>query len=220
MSCKLETAGDTGLHFISKISGSIFHEIKNVLSIINENAGLLEDLALMAERGIPIDPVRLKLMAEAVKRQIARADGIVKNMTRFAGSVSEPITTVDLDRTIEMVTVLTARFAAMQGVRVDLKLPEGPVRIPTAPFFLMNLVWLLLDFSMAASGDEKRIELAVEETETSVRLRFRGLAGLSEALLENFPSEREKILLAALAADLTAEPGCREIALRLKKSRQ
>jgi hypothetical protein len=82
----------------------------------------------------------------------------------------------------------------------------------------MNLLWLCLDFSMSASGDEKRIELVVQETENGVRIRFRRLAGLSAALLETFPSDREKNLLAALAADLTVEHSREEIALRLLRN--
>ncbi len=217
MGGKPEIMAETGLQFFGRMSASISHEIKNVLAIINENAGLLEDFSFMADRGMPIDPARLKVMAETVKKQIGRADGIIKNMNRFAHSIDQTITTVDLDQTIELVIALTARIAAMRGVRVDLQLPGSPVTIPTAPFFLMNLIWLCLDFSMAASGDEKRVELVVEETENSVRIRFRRLAGLSEALLEAFPSEREKNLLAVLAADLTAERSREEIALRLLK---
>ncbi len=218
MDQKPENTSQTGLQFFGRMSASISHEIKNVLAIINENAGLLEDFSLMADRGVPIDPGRLKTMAEKVKLQISRADGIIKNMNRLAHSIDETITTVDLDQTIELVIALTARIAAMRGVKVDLQLPGSPLTIPTAPFFLMNLLWLCLDFSMSASGDEKRVELVVEETENSVRIRFRRLAGLSEALLETFPSEREKNLLAVLEADLTVEHGREEIALRLLKN--
>ncbi len=218
MDQKPENTSQTGLQFFGRMSASISHEIKNVLAIINENAGLLEDFSLMADRGVPIDPGRLKTMAEKVKLQISRADGIIKNMNRLAHSIDETITTVDLNQTIELVIDLTARIAAMRGVKVDLQLPGSPLTIPTAPFFLMNLLWLCLDFSMSASGDEKRVELVVEETENSVRIRFRRLAGLSEALLETFPSDREKNLLAVLEADLTVEHGREEIALRLLKN--
>jgi signal transduction histidine kinase len=215
---KLDIIAETGLQFFGKITASVSHEIKNVLAIINENAGLLEDFTIMADRGKPIDPARLKMMAAAVQKQIGRADGIIKNMNRFAHSIDQTITTVDLDQTIELVIALTARFAAMRGARVDLQLPGSPLTIPTAPFFLMNLLWLCLDFSMSASGDEKRVELVVEETENSLRIRFRRLAGLAEALLETFPSDREKNLLDVLAADLMTEPGCEEIVLRLPKN--
>ena len=71
---------------------------------------------------------------------------------------------------------------------------------------------------MSASGDEKRVELVVQETENGVRIRFRRLAGLSAALLETFPSDREKTLLAVLKAALTAEPEREEVVLRLSKN--
>ena len=218
MGQKPDIIAETGLQFFGRISASISHEIKNVLAIVNENAGLLEDLTLLADRGKPLDPARLKIMAAAVKKQVGRADGILKNMNRLAHSIDQTITTVDLDQTIELVIALTARFAAMQGVKVDLQLPASPLTISTAPFYLMNLLCLCLDFSMSASGDEKRVELVVEETENSVRIRFRRLAGLSEALLETFPSDREKILLAVLEAALTAEPEREEVVLRLLKN--
>ena len=138
MGYKPEIMAETGLQFFGKISASISHEIKNVLAIINENAGLLEDFTLMGDRGIPIDPARLKVMAVAVKKQIGRADGIIKDMDRFAHSIDQTTTTVDLAQTIELVMALTARFAAMRGVQVNLRLPENPVTFQTAPFLLMK----------------------------------------------------------------------------------
>jgi len=218
MGQKPDIIPETGLQFFGRISASISHEIKNVLAIVNENAGLLEDLTLMADRGKPIDPARLKIMAATVKKQVGRADGIIMNMNRLAHSIDQTVTTADLDQTIELVIALTARFAAMRGVKVDLQPPANSLTIKTAPFYLMNLLWLCLDFSMSASGDEKQVELVVEETKNSVRIRFRRLAGLSAALLETFPSDREKNLLAVLEAALTAEPERAEVVLRLAEN--
>jgi len=218
MVAKPDMITETGLQFFGRISASIAHEIKNVLAIVNENAGLLEDFTLMADRGKPIDTERLKMMAAAVKRQVARADEIIKNMNRFAHSIDQTTSTVDLDQTIELFIALTARFAAMRGVKVERQLSASPLRIPTAPYYLMNLLWLCLDFCMSASGDEKRVELVVEETENSVIIRFQRLAGLGAALAETFPSEREKILLTVLEAVLTAEPERAEVVLQLLKN--
>ena len=218
MGVKPDTIAVTGLQFFGRISASISHELKNVLAIVNENAGLLEDLTLMADRGQPIDPARLKIMAATVQKQIGRADEILKKMNRFAHSSDEAAADVDLNQTIELVRALTARFAAMRSVTVDLQLPASSLTIPTAPFYLMNLLCLCLDFSMSASGDEKRVELVVAETENSVQIRFQRLAGLTEALLETFPSDREKNLLAVLGADLTAESESEEVVVRLSKN--
>ena len=215
---KLDGIGETGLQFYGIITASVSHEIKNVLAIINENAGLLEDLTSMADRGQPLVPARLKMMATALQKQIGRANEILNNMNRFAHSIDETVAEVDLNQTIELFMALADRFTVMRGVKVDLMLPENPVTIPTAPFFLLNLLWLCLDFYMSAGSDEKRVELVAEETEDGVRIRFRRLAGVSETMLETFPSDREKDLLAKLAADLTKDPQGQEIVLRLFKN--
>ncbi len=215
---KLDGIGETGLQFYGIITASVSHEIKNVLAIINENAGLLEDLTSMADRGQPLVPARLKMMAAALQKQIGRANEILNNMNRFAHSIDETVAEVDLNQTLELFMALADRFTVMRGVKVDLMLPENPVTIPTAPFFLLNLLWLCLDFCMSAGNDEKRVELVAEETEDGVRIRFRRLAGVSETMLETFPSDREKDLLAKLAADLTKDPQGQEIVLRLFKN--
>ena len=217
MGQEIENTSQPDLQFFGKISASISHELKNVLAIINENAGLLEDFTLMADRGVPLDPARLKTMAESVKKQISRADAIIGNMNRFAHSADQPFTTADLAQTIELALAVTARFAVMRGIKIDLQLPENPVALETAPFSLMNLLWLCLEFCMSASGDQKRVELVAEDTGSGVRIRFRRLAGLTQALLETFPSDREKNLLEMLTADLTADTERKEIVLELTK---
>ena len=216
MGQELEDMAAAGLQFFGKISASISHELKNVLAIINENAGLLEDLTLMADRGVPLDPARLNAMAAGVKKQIGRADTIIGNMNRFAHSADQPVATVDLAQTVELAMAVTARFAAMQGIKINLKLPDNPVALQTTPFFLMNLIWQCLEFAMSAGGDEKQVELVAEETDGSVRIRFRRLAGLSQALLDDFPSDREQYLLDMLAADLTVDEGSGALILQLR----
>lgn len=218
MGTKPDIIAETGLQFFGKISASISHELKNVMAIVNENAGLLEDLTLMAEQGRPLDPARLKLMAAAVQKQVGRADEILNNMNRFAHTIDATVAEVDLNQTIELFMALTDRFILMRGIKVDLQLPDRPLKIPTAPYFLINLLWLCLDFAISASGDDKRVSLVVEETEDSIRIRFRQLEGLTEALLKTFPSGRENSLLAVLEAALAAEPERQEIVLRLPRS--
>ena len=218
MGVKPDNITETGLQFFGKISASISHELKNVMAIVNENAGLLEDLTLMAEQGKPLDPARLKMMAAAVQKQVGRADEILNNMNRFAHSIDATVAEVDLNQTIELFMALTDRFIVMRGVTVDLQLPDQSLKIPTAPYFLINLLWLCLDFAMSVSGDDKRVGLVVEEADNSVAIRFQGLAGIAAERLGTFPSDREKSLLPVLEADLTVDPECEEVVMRLFKN--
>ena len=53
-------SAEIGLAYVGAMSASISHELKNVLAVIHENAGLLEDLSLRADQGVPLEPERLK----------------------------------------------------------------------------------------------------------------------------------------------------------------
>jgi C4-dicarboxylate-specific signal transduction histidine kinase len=202
MSLNWEILGETGLHFFGKISASISHEIKNVMAIINENAGLLEDLTVMAEKGMPIDPQRLKTQASRIMKQIRRGDDIVKGMNRFAHSVDEPLRQADLNDTLGLMCTLSARFASMRGVTVELEPLSTQVPIMTNPFFLQNLLWLCLDFAMGSAGTGKTVGLRAEKIETGAKIRFSKLLDLAKAEPGSFPGERETALLEALKASL------------------
>ncbi len=215
MNCKWDVIGETGLRFFGKMSASISHEIKNVLAIINENAGLLEDLTLMADKGVALDPERLKTMAGMLSKQVQRADGIMKNMNRLAHSIDESVMSVDLGEILGLVLSLSGRFASRRGVTLSLKPSAVPVTITTNPFFMENLIWRCLDFAMDAAGKGKTVGLISEELENGARIRFTGLQGIAESMSNRFPGEREKALLSLLKAEIDADTEAGELVVVL-----
>ncbi len=214
MQTKIENCAENGIQFFGKITASMTHEIKNVLTIINENAGLLEDFALMADRGTAIEPQRLKTMAQAIMKQVRRADTIMKNMNHLAHSVDDTFATVDLNDLLELLVALSQRFASTRGVAVQLKRIEDPLELRTAPFFLLNLLWSCLDFAMQAAGADKTVELVLRKTETGVQVSFKGLGALTEASMKPFPAEPETGLSELLGAELEIDPENQEIVVR------
>lgn len=216
MSYKTDVIGEMGLQFFGKVSSSNFHEIKNVLAIINESAGLLEDFSFLAEKGTPVDGERLGSLASKIMKQVRRADGIIKNINRFSHSVDRSTDQVDMGEFLTFIIGLSERFATMRGVTLKPQMPDTPLLITTAPFRLENLVWLCLDFAMDVSGEEKTVELIAEKTEDSgVQIRFANLNGLTDSLADTFPKEREKALPKAINAQIITDAGAKEIILRL-----
>lgn len=202
MDGKPEIIGESGLIFFGKMSASISHEIKNVLAVINENAGLLEDITLMIEQGSPVDPDRLKKLARTVMKHVSRADLILSKMNRFAHSIDDPVKLVDLNETLELTKALADRIADMRGVRIDIRPAQNPVMLNTAPFHLLNLLWLTLDFAMGVAGPDKTVEIAPSFVSTGARLSFRRLGGLSVSASADFPAEKEIALLTRMNAKL------------------
>jgi hypothetical protein len=102
----------------AKISAAISHEIKNTLSIINENAGLLDDYAQMAEQtgGLPID--RVLAITSTIAKQVDRSNMIMKNLNRYAHSGDTRLAHANLKDTLTLVTALASRQAAMKEISV------------------------------------------------------------------------------------------------------
>lgn len=217
MTGRLDTIGENGLQFFSKISASMSHDIKNALAIINENAGLLDDFTLLADQGVPIDPERLKALAAKIARQVGRANEIAKNMSRLAHSLDQPIIAVDLNETLHLLTALISRLSKMRNVTMGISEASQAVAVETSQFLLMTLIWYLLD-SATAAGEVTSITLAAENREDSACIVLR-LEGNSGKLRELLVSKQVDGFLNLLNAELTSESDREEFALSLPMRR-
>ena len=216
MTDQWETIAREGFQFFGKMSASISHEIKNALAIINESAGLLEDFSLLADKGRPIDPERLKGLAQSVLKQVQRADGLVKKMNRFAHSADDAIRIFDVGEALDLVISLVQRLYAMREARVELVLPDHPVMAVTNLFLLENIIWLCLEFLL--TENHKVVKLIPETIGEGVRISLVGQFGFPDDPGRVFPSEIEKALLEALKAELRMEPQAGKMILSLQKN--
>ncbi len=217
MHAEWEIVGKEGLIFFGKMSASISHEIKNILAIINENAGLLNDFTIMAEKGVPIAPERLKTISTKIAEQVKRADLIVKNMNLFAHSVDEQIQTITLHDLIEVVIKLSLRFAANRGVHLSQQPAVSPVHITSAPFLLQNLIWLCLDKTMDQVGIKKTVSIIAKSVHNGVMIKFAYAGTIGEKSV-TFPSEQTAALLMLLKAELEINDEAGELILHLPAS--
>ena len=214
MNVHYDAVGGAGLRFFGQVSASISHEIKNVLAIINENAGLLEDLSFAAQRGSAIDPARLDKACRQFSKQIQRADGIMKNMSRFAHSVDVFETQVDLYELTSLVAALAGRPAAMRKLVIEVEAPKTPVVFTGNPFLLQNQIWLCLELAFKESGAGTTLRLTPMKDDSGVAaLRIGGFADLSEDLALHLAAEQGNVL-AALGATLSVDSNNRELILR------
>ncbi len=212
--------GQAGLQFFGRMCTSISHDIKNVLAVVNENAGLLEDLCAMADRGKPIDLSRLKRLAADVKAQVRRGDGIVSGMNRFAHSVDSTLVRLDLVEVMELLKTLSLRFASMQGFAFRLTRPQDSATVTTAPFLLLHLLWLCLEQAIAAAGPGRTVELTAEKGVDGASLRFGRLEGLGNAPAASFPTEMASRLCRALNAEVRVDVQANEILVNIADLRE
>lgn len=208
----------TGLEFFGRISVSISHEIKNVLAIINENAGLLEDLVLMVEKGVPLAPERLDRLAGTVRKQVLRADDIVKKMNQFAHSIDIAVDRVDLYETACFLTDLCDRMISLNRVSVNIIPPACPVSVYTHRFYLQNMVWGCIEFIMEERKPGQEIQIAFEKIEKGAEIRFGYEAvSVNESSAFVLP-DSVSALMKYLQAEIDAVPESGEIRIRLPEA--
>ena len=197
-----------------KMSATVSHEIKNGLAVINENAGLLKDLILMAERGRPLDPARVKSIAEKVLERVSRADRVVQNLNRFAHQVDDPMTTVDLLETLTLIVALTGRLAENRGKTVRVVPPEKAVRITTNPFALLNLCWCCIEAAMDAAPEKPELAVRIEKLPDAVQIRLSDVDDF-DMVSRKLSGDVETLLARYLKAEVIPEPAGRALVLNL-----
>ncbi|GAG62988.1 unnamed protein product, partial [marine sediment metagenome] len=142
----------------------------------------------------------------------------LKKMNRFAHSIDDAAKQIDVNEILELMTALADRLAAMRSVSIDNRSTQDPVMLKTVPFHLLNLLWLILDFAMGVTGDDKTVELVPAATSTGASVSFRRLGDLSPSASTDFPTELENALLTQVGAELTVNVEKKEIILGLNDS--
>jgi C4-dicarboxylate-specific signal transduction histidine kinase len=216
MRSEADTLAETGLRFFGKISASISHELKNSLAIINENAGLLDDLTLMAEKGTPMNRDRLKKLAGSLMAQVVRADTIIKNMNRFAHSVDVSIRQIDLGEILTLMSALCGRFAAQREVSLHPLVPLEPVWITTHPFYLQELLCRIIEIGLSAVDQRKALNLIVEKTPQGGVIRIEGLQVQNQSP-DIWQQTQNQALLRKLEAQLSADHAKGNLTLALPR---
>jgi signal transduction histidine kinase len=205
---------EESVRFFGKVTAVISHDFKNVLAIINERSGLLEDIALLAKSsGSEVDPARIIDSVAMMSKHVKRADGIVKNMNRFAHSIDTKIQCVDLEEVVLLFTELAEKVASRRDVK--LRCNSTSVKLVTMPFLLLYLLWRILEHAIQSvrSGSAMVFEIDVlpdsQVVTARIRLSWQPADNVTATQQGAFPSELESIVVQALHGHLDVDDrGC------------
>ncbi|MFC1852572.1 hypothetical protein ACFL27_20435 [candidate division CSSED10-310 bacterium] len=150
-----------GLNFFGKITASMSHEINNVLAIVNEYNGLLEDLLYAAEQGRPISNEQLQRISSSISNQMIRGKQITKRMNRFAHSIDKPVRSVDLNSLVDDMVQISERLTSQRSIHLQADLPGSTIIVESNPFFLKYAIfsYLSIIIARAQKGNETFIKL-------------------------------------------------------------
>jgi hypothetical protein len=121
------------LRFFGRVAAGFTHELKNVLAIVKETAGLMEDLlAMMPEGTFPHQP-RFQRTVKTILEQVSRGVDLSSKMNQFAHSPDQSLAQLDLNEAAAHVSLLAERFARLKGVSLSTVMAERPVMLLSCP---------------------------------------------------------------------------------------
>jgi C4-dicarboxylate-specific signal transduction histidine kinase len=165
---------EKGLAFLGSVTASFSHEINNVMAIIGELAGLMEDLLRVADQGHSLQFERIKGISERIGTQVKRGEEMIKRLNRFAHTMDEPVKTIDMTHLLEDLVALSERLRTRRKARLETRFPEETVFLVSNPFLLQQAVFSCMELVLAASHDHQLLKLILEKQEGGARITVAG----------------------------------------------
>ncbi len=203
------------LAFFGSITASLSHELKNVLATIGEFSGLLDDLVAVASTGKPLSEERLQRICSRIAAQIERGEGLVRNLNKFAHTVDEAWTGVDLNALVTDITTLSRRFATLKQVKLETVLPDSPTIVTTDQFGCQHAIFLCVDMALRVATEARSVTVSVTGDGSAATVRITSADPMAR---ESAPTAEVRLLETVTAqmrskVEWIAEPGRDHIAL-------
>jgi len=151
--------------FFGKITAGITHEMKNVLAIINESSGLMEDILAITEDDTFPHKDRFKKTLNRILGQIQRGNNITTNLNRFAHSSDYSPASVDLNEVSEQMVSLASRFARLKNVILKAGHYDESVIIKTHPVALQMALFESIEIILDLVTSNGKIILFPRKTD-------------------------------------------------------
>lgn len=181
---------EEALRFFGIITASVTHELNNILSIIDQSAGLVEDFMSAPSGGMALTEEKLKQITAKIRKNSQRGIGVVKHLNSFAHSTDEPDAAFNANTMLENWGALTKRFADLKAVVMEMDIPPAPVEIKADAYLVRKILYEALKELLlsAQKNDLVKISLKSESPDAVITMegKLTEIKGdMNSAYLEN-----------------------------------
>ncbi|MDD3472474.1 MAG: hypothetical protein PHS86_06800 [Syntrophaceae bacterium] len=134
--------------FMGRITATVTHEIKNVLAIIRESGGLMEDFLNMVEGDNFKYKDRFHKIISNIEDQVVRGDAISTLLNRFAHSPDADVASENVPDLLDQMIVLSARLAKAKEIVFKSDKDSGVILISSDPIRIRMLIFQAMDVLM------------------------------------------------------------------------
>ena len=199
MNSEIEFQNNEDLAFFGKVNASISHELKNILAIISEAAGLLNDLTDMASKGGNFELEMIQTCSKDIVEEIQRGFATIKQMNTFSHSADDPLKRVNLVEVLDLMIHLARFLSFASKVRFDPPEEAAPI-VLTCPWRLQNLIYQSLVYGFESVGPYGEIQVSLHpQKDGSARITF---SGLGKNSARRFPVDQTRQIAVSINAEI------------------
>ncbi len=157
--------------FMGRITAGFTHELKNVLAIIKESTGLMQDLIGLAKDASFPNRERFLRALTGIQDQVSRGVELSTRLNRFAHSPDLPLASIELNDMLQQVALLSERFARLKGVVIKVVPSDAPVTLTISPIGFQMALFLGMEhcWNHMPTGGVLRLQAGREGNEAVIR---------------------------------------------------
>ena len=168
--------------FVAQVTAGTTHEIRNILAIVKESAGLIEDLIDAFNRRGSLDQDKLTRSLGRIDAQVARGTELLSNLNRFAHSLDPVEDPIDVTRELQQVVSL-CEFRARRRRHV-LQVHPGRRNLTVAvdPFRFQMSLFAGVGCCLEQLPEGSTVSISADRRDDRLTVEFAGQGG-DEAML-------------------------------------
>lgn len=175
--------------FLAKMTASATHELRNVLAVIKESAGLVEDLMLASQQQKPVNPEKLIRAAQRIDAQVGRGAELLTSLNRLAHGLDQAEEPLALAPHVRQIAFLCQRAARQRRARIEVGAGDGDRSIRANAMQLQMAMATAIECCLELLPEESLIDVQVAGTAEHPTVTFTGAATVpAEATPAGAPS--------------------------------
>ncbi|WP_457551781.1 hypothetical protein [Desulfobacula sp.] len=159
--------------FLGRITASVSHDLQNVLAIIKETSGLMEDFLLMQQSGRMKDfDTKVDKCLKTIKKQTYRGVDLTSGLNGFAHTADSSQTSIGIFETLNRLISIAQRLFSQKGVPVSLMECHTPCSIVTDPMLFQMTVFLCIESLIDTVDVKAPITLTILASEHPIAIKI------------------------------------------------
>ncbi|MFW6081952.1 MAG: hypothetical protein ACOC7W_08555 [Desulfosalsimonas sp.] len=151
--------------FFGKMTANLTHEFKNILAIIQESAGLMEDIMAISPLSKEKYQERFNNSMATIKNQLHRGMQLASRFNKFAHAPDQTHAKLDLDETVNHFCILTERFARLKHISLQAAKAATPgASLETNPVLFYMALFYTLESCLSVLPADSAIRITPAET--------------------------------------------------------